>query len=69
MIKTGEPQGYILGPLLFNIFLNDIIYFVNKSDLTNYTDDTTPYAIGTNTDALIQRLENDTLILIKWFCV
>ena len=67
-IKTGVPQGSILGPLLFNIYLNDMFYFVNKSDLTNYADDTTPHAIDTNTDALIQRLENNTVILIKWFC-
>ena len=33
----------------------------------NYADDTTPYVIDTNTDALIQRLENETLILTKWF--
>ena len=66
-IKTGVPQGSILGPLLFNLYINDIFFFVTKSDLTNYADDTTPYAIDTALDALLNSLETDTSVLIKWF--
>ena len=40
-IIKGVPQGSILGPLLFNILLNDIFYFVKKSNLSNYADDNT----------------------------
>ena len=63
----GVPQGSILGPLLFNIFINDIFFFMTKSDIANYADDTTPYSIESNVDALMYALEIDTNILIKWF--
>jgi hypothetical protein len=47
-IRCGVPQGSLLGPLLFNIFVNDVNYTVGNSSLRLYADDTTQYAHDTS---------------------
>ena len=45
-IKRGAPQGSILGPLLFNAFINDIFMFIEKTEICNFADDNTIYDLS-----------------------
>ena len=66
-IEQGVPQGSVLGPLLFSIYMNDLFWFNEKTDACNFADDTTLYKIGMNIKELLHDLKHDTLITIEWF--
>ena len=55
-IIAGVPQGSILGPLLFNIFLNNIFLFLKNANLGNYADDSTLYVCNKNLETVISNL-------------
>ena len=61
------PQGSILGPLLFNIFINDMHMFIKECTLHNYADDNSPSCTSPMIDHVISNLQLDGNRAIKWF--
>ena len=66
-LEYGIPQGSILGPLLFNIHLCDLFYFLEDLDIASYADDTTIYTVKENKESVINALEASSLPLFTWF--
>ena len=66
-LMQGVPQGSVLGPLLFNIYINDLFWFNEQTEACNFADDTTLYSCDIDLRTLLQRLEHDTMIAIEWF--
>ena len=66
-IFQGVPQGSILEPLLFNLFLCDLFLFVEEVHIMSYADDNTPYVCSENVDVTLEKLEEVGKVLFEWF--
>ena len=60
-------QGSILGPILFNLSINDLFFFIEIASMHNFADDNTVSAWGETLSELIDTLESERNIAIDWF--
>ena len=66
-VIAGVPQSSIDGLLLFNLFVNDLVFFIQYCTLSNYADDNNLFSMGKTKDQAKTFLSSDFNIINNWF--
>ena len=66
-VIAGVPQGSIDGPLLFNLIINNLVFFIQQCTLSNYADNNNLLSMGKNKDQVKNFLSSDFKITNNWF--
>ena len=67
ILIKGVPQGYIFGPLLFNVFMIDMFLVMERCNSYNYTDDNSIINLSSSIKMFILNLKHDCQNAIQWF--
>ena len=56
-----------MGPLLFNLFINDLFLFLERTNICNFADGNTIYRCDSVLEIILKDLQHDRKILLTWF--
>ena len=66
-IFSGVPQSSTLVPLLFDIYICDLLFGIGDLDNISYADDNTPYTFPSERDVALKKLRSYTIKIFEWF--
>ena len=68
-IHVGVPQGSILGPLLFSVYMNDLSTVVKNCELNLYADDMEMHCHNMDLSCAEHDLQEDLNFVYSWLCI
>ena len=66
-LLSGVLQWSILGPIIFNLFINNLLFFIKDAELANFADDNTIYVGSKNLTEFLEILRKEYETATNWF--